>query len=196
MSTARGAGTVSGHGGTGEGGGNRADAPAPDAPATVDGAELRSALRAHAAGVAVLTAADADGPIGVTVTSFTSVSADPALVSVTLADTSATWARLKHCDRFGIQLLGTHQADLALRFARPGDRFAPPTTWRPGPHGVPLLDDCLSWLVCSPYRRLPLGDHHLLVGAVRHVRHGVPADSLVHLHGDLRPVTAPASVRT
>ncbi|MFF1872502.1 flavin reductase family protein [Streptomyces sp. CB03911] len=164
---------------------------------TVDGAELRSALRAHAAGVAVLTAAGADGPVGVTVTSFTSVSAGPALVSVTLADTSATWARLQDCERFGIQLLGAHQADLALRFARPGaDRFAPPTAWRPGPSGVPLLDDCLAWLVCSRYRQLRLGDHHLLVGAVEQVRQGAPGDSLVHLHGDLRPVSAPTPART
>jgi flavin reductase (DIM6/NTAB) family NADH-FMN oxidoreductase RutF len=165
-------------------------------PVTVDGAELRSVLRAHAAGVAVLTAADADGPLGVTVTSFTSVSAAPALVSVTLAETSGTWSRIKHCDRFGIQLLGGHQADLALRFARPGDRFAPPLAWRPAPCGVPLLDDCLSWLICTRYRQLRLGDHHLLVGAVERVRHGAPEDSLVHLHGDLRPVTAPIRART
>ncbi|MFI0980379.1 flavin reductase family protein [Streptomyces sp. NPDC021093] len=164
---------------------------------TVDGGDLRSVLRAHAAGVAVLTAADAAGPLGVTVTSFTSVSAAPALVSVTLADTSSTWARLRNCGHFGIQLLGAHQADLAQRFATPGiDRFAPPTDWQPGPHGVPLLDDCLSWLVCSPYERLRLGDHHLLVGAVQQVRHGAPGDGLVHLHGSLRPVTAPTPART
>ncbi|MEU3848426.1 flavin reductase family protein [Streptomyces sp. NPDC029554] len=165
-------------------------------PVTVDGAELRSVLRAHAAGVAVLTAADADGPVGVTVTSFTSVSVAPALVSVTLAETSNTWGRVRACDRFGIQLLGAHQAELALRFAGSGDRFAPPLAWRPHACGVPLLDDCLSWLICSPYRQLRLGDHHLLVGAVEHVRHGAPGDSLVHLHGDLRPVTAPIRART
>ncbi|MEU8888660.1 flavin reductase family protein [Streptomyces sp. NPDC048442] len=164
---------------------------------TVDGGELRSVLRTHAAGVAVLTAADATGPLGVTVTSFTSVSAAPALVSVTLADVSTTWARLRHCTHFGVQLLGAHQAGLARRFATPGaDRFAPPTGWQAGPHGVPLLDDCLSWLVCSPYERLRLGDHHLLVGAVQQVRHGAGGDSLVHLHGSLRPVTAPTPART
>ncbi|WP_329049450.1 flavin reductase family protein [Streptomyces violaceus] len=167
-----------------------------DRPVTVEGAELRSVLRAHAAGVAVLTAADDDGLMGVTVTSFTSVSVAPALVSVTLADTSATWGRIKDCDRFGIQLLGAHQAALALRFAKSGDRFAPPTAWRPGPFGVPLLDGCLSWLICSRYRQLRLGDHHLLVGAVEQVRHGAPGDCLVHLHGDLRPVTTPIPART
>jgi flavin reductase (DIM6/NTAB) family NADH-FMN oxidoreductase RutF len=164
---------------------------------TVDAQALRSALRAHAAGVAVLTARGADGPAGVTVTSFTSVSAAPALVAVTLADTSTTWPRVRESEHFAIQLLGAQQADLARRFAAPGaDRFAPPTRWHHGPHGVPLLYDCLSWLVCSRHRHVRLGDHHLLVGAVDHVRHGRPGDSLVHLHGHLHPVTAPTPART
>jgi len=162
---------------------------------TVDGQEMRSVLRAHAAGVAVLTAADEDGPTGVTVTSLASVSTGPALVSVMLADTSTTWARVKDCQAFGVQLLGAHQSELARRFAQSGDRFASPTAWRYGPHGVPLLDDCLSWLVCSPYRRTRLGDHHLLVGAVEWVCHGSSGDSLVHLHGGLRPVTVPTPAR-
>ncbi|MFE7778555.1 flavin reductase family protein [Streptomyces sp. NPDC057445] len=164
---------------------------------TVDAAALRSVLRAHASGVAVLTASGAAGPVGVTITSFTSVSARPALVSFLLAGTSNTWHRIADCDRFGVQLLGAHQADVAERFAAPGtDRFAPPTGWHHGPHGVPLLDDCLCWLVCSRYQQVALGDHHLVVGAVEHVRHGTPGDSLVHLHGSLQPVTSPLPART
>ncbi|GAA3031744.1 flavin reductase family protein [Kitasatospora albolonga] len=156
----------------------------------VDSTALRSVLRSHAAGVAVLTAAGPDGrPAGVTVTSFSSLSASPALVSVSLAETSGTWQLIKDCDWFGIQLLGAHQAELAMRFATPGaDRFAAPTAWRRGPHGVPLLDDCLAWLVCSPYHQVKLGDHHLLAGAVEQVEHGLPGESLVHVHGALRPV--------
>ncbi|MER5639931.1 flavin reductase family protein [Kitasatospora sp. NPDC002227] len=164
---------------------------------TVDAAALRSALRPHAAGVAVLTAAAPDGrPVGVTVTSFTSISAAPALISVSLAETSSTWQLVKDCDRFAVQLLGAHQAELAMRFATPGvDRFAEPTAWRRGPHGVPLLDDCLSWLVCSAHRQVELGDHHLLVGAVEQVGHGRPGDSLVHVHGSLQPVPSATLAR-
>ncbi|WP_433547249.1 flavin reductase family protein [Streptomyces sp. CA-294286] len=164
---------------------------------SVDASALRSVLRAHASGVAVLTALGSDGPVGVTVTSFTSVSAAPALISVALAETSNTLARLKECEWFGVQVLGAHQTDLARRFAAPDvDRFAPPTTWHHGPQGVPLLDDCLSRLVCSRYHQVQLGDHHLLVGAVEHVEHGMPGDSLVHVHGNLRPVTSPVPART
>ena len=165
---------------------------------TVDVTALRSVLRSHASGVAVLTASGADGqPVGVTVTSFMSISARPALVSFALAGTSNTWAVIKDCDWFGVQLLGGHQSEVAQRFATPGvDRFAPPTSWRPGSHGVPLLDDCLCWLLCCPYHRVKLGDHHLIVGAVEQVERGVPGDSLVHLHGILQPVTPVTLART
>ncbi|MFF0199798.1 flavin reductase family protein [Streptomyces sp. NPDC005017] len=170
-----------------------AAAPAPSTASTVDGTALRGALRCHPSGVAVLTAAGPEGPAGVTITSMTSISAEPALVSFALAESSSTWHRVRSCDWFGIQLLSADQHDLARRFATTGiDRFAPPTRWHTGPHGVPLLDGCLSWLVCSLHDRYRLGDHHLVVGAVRHTVSGAPGDSLVHVHGSLRPVAAPA----
>ncbi|MFJ4187278.1 flavin reductase family protein [Kitasatospora sp. NPDC089509] len=160
---------------------------------SVTAEELRSALRPHAAGIAVLTG---PGPVGVTITSFTSVSARPALVSFALAETSTTWPQLRDSDWFGIQLLGAHQQDLARLFATPGaDRFGPDTRWRPGPHQVPLLDGCLSWLVCARHDVRAVGDHHVVTAAVEEVRPGASGDSLVHLHGVMQPVAQPALVR-
>ncbi|MFD1661071.1 flavin reductase family protein [Streptomyces caeni] len=163
---------------------------------TVEATALRAVLRPHASGVAVLTAQGEDGPAGVTITSFTSLSARPALVSFALADTSGTWALVRDAEWFGIQLLGAHQTELAERFATRGaDRFAPPTGWHSGPHGVPLLDGCLGWLVCARQQRSRVGDHHLVVASVEHVREGAPGESLVHLHGRLRPVTSTTASR-
>lgn len=31
--------------------------------------------------------------------------------------------------------------------------------WHPGPRGVPILDDCRSWLVCDILARMQMGDH-------------------------------------
>ncbi|MGF1431018.1 flavin reductase family protein [Kitasatospora sp. LaBMicrA B282] len=161
---------------------------------SVDALDLRSALRSHAAGIVVLTA---PGPVGVTITSFTSVSAAPALVSFALADTSSTWQQVRQSDWFGIQVLSAEQQDLARLFATSGaDRFGPATRWHLGPHGVPLLDDCLSWLVCARQDTLTLGDHHVVVAAVEQARTGAPGDSLVHLHGAMQPVPHPLLVRS
>ncbi|MFC8276529.1 flavin reductase family protein [Streptomyces sp. NPDC057271] len=164
---------------------------------TVDATALRSVLRAHPSGVTVLTAAGSDGPVGVTVTSFTSISAEPALVAAALADTSTTWAKMAHSEHFAIHLLGADQVTTALHFATPGvDRFAPPTDWYPGPFGVPYLAACRGRLLCSRHSTVRLGDHHLLVGAVEQVEHGERGDGLVHRHGDLQPVTTPPPART
>ncbi|MEU6943426.1 flavin reductase family protein, partial [Streptomyces rubiginosohelvolus] len=117
---------------------------------TVGATALRSVLRAHPSGVTVLTATGPSGPVGVTVTSFTSISAEPALIAVALADTSTTWRKLAHSEHFAIHLLGADQAATALRFATPGaDRFAPPTAWHTGPYGVPYLGGCPGRLLCS-----------------------------------------------
>jgi flavin reductase (DIM6/NTAB) family NADH-FMN oxidoreductase RutF len=172
---------------------------------TVGGTVLRSVLRSHASGVVVLTAQGSAGPsrsatdetpdssaptapTGVTITSFTAISAEPALVSLALADTSSTWHRIKHTEWFGIQVLRASQHRIAERFATAGvARFAD-VRWHIGPQGVPLLDDCLSWLVCRRYKYVRLGDHHMLVGAVHHALAGAPGDGLIHVHGALQAV--------
>ncbi|MFC4006909.1 flavin reductase family protein [Nonomuraea purpurea] len=135
------------------------------------GAEsFRRALAVHASGVVVITA-QADGvPVGLTATSFSSVSLEPPLVSFYVDRSSATWPRLGAADHFAVNILAGDQADLAARFARKGiDRFAPPTRWRPGPLGAPLLRDVCAHLVCLPYERAEVGDHILVVGLVAEV---------------------------
>ncbi|MEU6084345.1 flavin reductase family protein [Streptomyces sp. NPDC047108] len=164
---------------------------------TIDGRELRSVLRSHASGVAVLTAATPTGPAGVTITSFTSISADPALVSFALAESSSTWARLQRSMWFGLHILSADQTDLAERFAARGvDRFAPPTRWSTGPRGVPLLDGCAARLIGFRYRQVRLGDHHLVVCSVEHAETGTPGNALIHHQGALLPAgsTVPARI--
>ncbi|MET8573481.1 flavin reductase family protein [Streptomyces sp. NPDC005012] len=128
---------------------------------------LRSVFRRHAAGVAVITAGHQGRPYGFTATSLTSVSAEPALVSFGISEHSSCWPAVARAEYVGVHILGEHQADLAATFARSGaDRFAPPTAWREGPGGVPLLDDVVAWLVCRPVARVPAGDHRLVVAEV------------------------------
>lgn len=130
---------------------------------------FRATMRNHPAGVVVITAAVEGHPVGLTATSFTSVSLDPPLVSFYVADSSSTWPTLRLAGEFGVQLLGERQADLAARFASKGvDRFAPPTSWRPGPADVPLLDGAAAHLVCERFDTRLIGDHWLVVGRVTH----------------------------
>ncbi|MEV4973792.1 flavin reductase family protein [Streptomyces scopuliridis] len=124
---------------------------------------LRSVFRQHAAGVAVITA-QGEGPVGFTATSLNSAAAEPPLVSFGVGTSSSSWPVLAEAAHVGVHILGEHQKDLAATFARSGaDRFAPPTSWRPGPEGVPVLDGVLAWLVCRVIARVPAGDHRLVI---------------------------------
>jgi flavin reductase (DIM6/NTAB) family NADH-FMN oxidoreductase RutF len=124
---------------------------------------LRAAFRRHAAGVAVITAQGAR-PVGFTATSLTSVAADPPLISFGVGTSSSSWPVLAEAEHIGVHILGEHQQELAATFARSGaDRFAPPTNWRTGPEGVPVLDEVLAWLVCRVVARVPAGDHRLVI---------------------------------
>lgn len=124
---------------------------------------LRSVFRRHAAGVAVITVRG-DRPAGFTATSLNSVAAEPPLVSFGVGVSSSTWPVLAEASHVGVHILGEHQRELAATFARSGaDRFAPPTAWREGPEGVPVLDGVLAWLVCRVVTLVPAGDHRLVI---------------------------------
>ncbi|MEU7052538.1 flavin reductase family protein [Streptomyces eurythermus] len=136
-------------------------------PRTASPELLRSAFRRHAAGVAVITARGASGPVGFTATSLASVSAEPPLVSFGIGTGASSWPAIAETDHVGVHILGEHQSDLAATFARSGaDRFGEATAWREGPQGVPVLDDVLVWLVCRIVGRVPAGDHRIVLAEV------------------------------
>ncbi|MEV7514653.1 flavin reductase family protein [Streptomyces diastaticus] len=162
----------------GAGGGAGARAPLGGSPDL-----LRAAFRRHPAGVAVVTARG--GRLaGFTATSLTSVSAEPPLVSFGVGAASGSWAVIAETEHVGVHLLGEHQRELADTFARSGvDRFAPPTRWREGPEGVPLLESVPVWLVCRVVARVPAGDHRVVVAEVVAGDPAGPGRPLVHHDG-------------
>ncbi|MEV7616252.1 flavin reductase family protein [Streptomyces sp. NPDC089799] len=159
---------------------------APPAPAeTQQGSPelLRSVFRQHAAGVAVITAAHGGRPAGFTATSLNSVSAEPPLLSFSVGTGSSSWPALAASDHVGVHILGEHQREVAGLFARSGaDRFGPSTAWRHGPHGVPLLDGVLAWLVCRVVARVPAGEHRVVIAEV------IAGDPLGEGRGQGRPL--------
>ncbi|GAB2852383.1 flavin reductase family protein [Streptomyces deserti] len=128
---------------------------------------LRSVFRRHAAGVAVITARGAAGPVGFTATSLTSVSAEPPMISFGIGTGGSSWPAIAMTDHVGVHILGEHQQELAATFARSGaDRFGASTAWREGPEGVPVLDGVLAWMVCRVVARVPAGDHRIVLAEV------------------------------
>ncbi|WP_106397889.1 flavin reductase family protein [Actinocorallia populi] len=137
-----------------------------DAHRGVEPGEFRRALGSHAAGVVVVTGTAEGEPVGLTATSFSSVSLDPPLVSFYASHGTSTGPRLLRSPWFAINVLAEGQHELAARFARRGeDRFAG-TAWRLGEQGVPLLEGAAARLVCRRGNTVDIGDHSLVVGLV------------------------------
>lgn len=100
----------------------------------VDAERFRQALAVHAAGVVVVTAQFEGVPVGLTATSFSSVSLTPPLVSFYVDQSSSTWSWLRQADHFAVNVLASDQAEVAARFARKGSTASPPPP--PGLRGI------------------------------------------------------------
>jgi flavin reductase (DIM6/NTAB) family NADH-FMN oxidoreductase RutF len=125
--------------------------------------QLRQLLRHRAASVTVITAQGVDRPAGFTATTFTPVSLRPPLISFCVCRGSSSWPVVEAATYVAVHMLGVDQDGVARTFATRGiDRFAS-TAWRSGPHGVPLLDGAVAWLVCRVTERIAAGDHAVVL---------------------------------
>jgi len=151
--------------------------PAPDARS------FRDALGRFATGVAFVTAAPDGEPAGLIVSSLTSVSLEPPLVSFCPSRSSLTWSRMRRAGRFGVNVLGRQHEQFAMRAAPAGtDRFAD-LDWQLGNDGVPLLTDALASFEFEIVAEHPAGDHWIVVGRVDDVRTSPLKDPLVFFAG-------------
>lgn len=142
------------------------------------GHALPEALSAWAAGVTLVTIADDRDDIGTTVSAFIPVSLDPPLVAASLIAESYPAEVLSRPSfpalRFAITLLSDAQKVLAGQFAaqgRPSARLILDGTphVRGATSGALIPSGGLAALECSVARRVPAGDHLLVICAVENV---------------------------
>jgi len=137
-----------------------------------DTVALRAAMGAFATGVTVVTALAPNGRhIGLTVSSFNTVSLEPPLILWSLSLRSHSLQAFREADRYAVNVLALDQAELSQRFAMPlEDKFAN-LDISYGLGGVPLLPGCCAWFECRNEAQYQGGDHLILVGHVeRHAR--------------------------
>jgi flavin reductase (DIM6/NTAB) family NADH-FMN oxidoreductase RutF len=100
---------------------------------------------------------------GMAASSFTSVSLDPALVSVCVANTSTTWPKLAKLERLGLSVLAGDHAPIARALAsKTGDRFDG-VDWTATDSGAVFVHGATLWLECAPFKRVAAGDHEIVV---------------------------------
>ncbi|MEV2250875.1 flavin reductase family protein [Streptomyces sp. NPDC050147] len=166
----------------------RSDAVQGDAlsAAPVDPMALRKVLRGLATGVTVVAADSANGPVGVAINSFTSVSLEPPLVLFCISRTSRSWPAIRAAGRFAVSFLTEDQEHVARRFCASGvDRFTGQDIVTAATE-APILAEAAGYVDCLLSRSIEAGDHHVVLGHV--VAAGILNDSrpLVFTQGTYR----------
>lgn len=164
------------------------------AVASPDPTRFRHVL-GHVPTPVVVVAAVDDGPVGLAVGSFASISLEPALVGFFVDRGSSTWPRVARAGTFAVNVLADDQEQLCRRFATKGaDRFAE-VTWHAGHGGAPLLDGALAWIECDLADVVETGDHRLAIGAVRRLDVRDGASPLIFHRSGFARVAAPRRAR-
>ncbi len=132
--------------------------------------DFKAALGSWAAGVTVVTTR-LDGMVyGLTVSSFSSLSMDPRLILVCLADTNRMPKMISESKCFGVSILAEGQDEIATWFSKSGREplaafpaEIPTIEWETG---SPLIAGALGHIDCELDAALPGGDHTIVVGRV------------------------------
>jgi flavin reductase (DIM6/NTAB) family NADH-FMN oxidoreductase RutF len=138
-------------------------AQAPD----FDSDHFRRALSQFATGVTIITTRLDDGSfLGLTASSFNSVSLDPPLVLWSLSAQGKSLPAFTDNSHYVINVLAGDQAHLAERFARRLENRFEGVDFVLSRTGLPILKGVSAWFECHNRSRYPEGDHVIFVGEV------------------------------
>ena len=118
-------------------------------------------------GVTVVTAAAPDGPVGLAVGSFASVSLDPPMVGFFPDKGSSSWPKIEASGHFCVNVLAEAQEDVCRRFASRATTSSAASAGTPAGSGAPVLDGILAWIDCDIESVTDAGDHYFVLGRVR-----------------------------
>lgn len=150
---------------------------------------LRQAFRLYPSGVAIVTALTPAGPVGLTVSSLASVSADPPVVSFSVSTATRSAGAILAAADVAVHVLPVGRAALADAFARSGaPRFTPEEGWVMGPDAPPHLPDAVVSLAGTVRETVPVAGSTLVLVDVVATTIGPPAEPLLHLDRAYRVV--------
>lgn len=129
--------------------------------------QFRKALGGFPTGVTVITAQDSNGQlVGLTVSSFNSVSLDPPLVLWSLNLRSRSIQAFRAVTHYGINVLAHDQEAIARQFSGPIESRFVGIAFDEGIGGSALLRGSVAQFECFNRSRYEEGDHLIFVGEV------------------------------
>jgi len=151
---------------------------------TFDAAVFRDVIGHFATGVTIITTRAGEIDFGVTVSAVTSLSLEPPMLLVCLNRTSRTQGAVSKTRRFAVNILGSHQRDLAELFATPRDDKFARLDLRYGRLGNPLLPDAIAHVECQVVEEATGGTHTVFFAEVRHAER-FEGEPLLYYRGQL-----------
>lgn len=150
---------------------------------TLESDALRSAMQTWSAGVTVVTAIYQGQTHGMTVNSFTSISLDPALITVSLKQNTRTHESAIKSKAFAVTILSSEQKYLSNIFAGRikdvVDKFANLQT-ETLVTGSPCIVGGLSWLDCQVLQTFDAGMNTLFIAQVLATRTTGTGEPLIY----------------
>ncbi|WP_231580846.1 MULTISPECIES: flavin reductase family protein [unclassified Leucobacter] len=134
---------------------------------------FKNAFRLHPAGVALVSGVAPDGPVGLTLSSVASVSAEPPVLSFSVTRATGSAGGILSAPSFVVHFLTSGQREVAEAFARTGaPRFTDAQGWETLPTGEPYLPSAAVALRCVAREVHPVGPSNLILADVLEVLPG------------------------
>ena len=137
---------------------------------SVDGQAFKNILACWTAGITVVSVSSEADWQAITVNSFASVSMDPPLICMNIANRLDTRRYIAREGHFAISILSDQQLELGKRFAGfYDDRFEnrfDGLSCQTTRDGDPIIPDCMAWLACSVEHYLNVGENTMFIGSV------------------------------
>jgi flavin reductase (DIM6/NTAB) family NADH-FMN oxidoreductase RutF len=155
-----------------------------------EGRAFRQALGQFPTGVCVVTSAVDGALLGMTMSSFNSLSLEPPLVLFSIDCRAASLPLWQKAERYAVHVLAENQKDISDRFARPLSNKWEGISFTPGAGSVPILSGIAAVFECALWASHAAGDHTLFIAEVKTFRASSDRQPLVFGKGryaSLRP---------
>lgn len=161
------------------------------APAHPAESHLKGVFRTMPSGVIALAGKPAQGPaVAMTVSSFTNVSMQPALLGVCIRRESQTWPELVNSPRIGVSLLSSSQGSIALELSAP-DQLRPRLAHInhvTSQSGAVYIRDAVSWYQTRLFEIHSGGDHLIALLDIERCAKSVDAEPVVYYDSGFRAI--------
>jgi flavin reductase (DIM6/NTAB) family NADH-FMN oxidoreductase RutF len=147
----------------------------------IESRALRDACGLFATGVNVITTRCDGRDHGMTANAFMSVSLDPPLVAISIAERAKMLPLVQRTGRFAVSTLSSGAERLAWHFAgKPDAAFAKVFRYAAG---LPVVRDAVACFVCDVADEVLAGDHTIFLGQVRLLETATDSEPLLFFKG-------------